>query len=427
MISIENLSKVYRMGTIGSGSLRDDFVIWWANIRGKENPLLKIGESTERIEGEYFWALRDINLKVKEGEVLGIIGENGAGKSTLLKILSRITSPTEGEFHLGGRLSSLIEVGTGFHGELTGRENIYLNGAIHGMARSEIDRRLDEIVDFAGVGEYIDTPVKRYSSGMYVRLGFAVAAHLNSEILLVDEVLAVGDIEFQNKALGKMKDVALEGRTILFVSHNMDAIRRLCTRVILFEDGIVKENGSVDDIITKYFLQNSPIELTSQIELPKSILPDIMRINNRENKNQLSVCGNHLSFFNNDSKPQYIFKIGETWKIRIDFEVHNPLEHCIVAVGLVTIKHVAIVTFWSKPKKLTPGKYFAQFDVDIPLKACDIQFAVGISNYERSIYYAEGIGRVSIMEISKETSQPFRAKGSGILLSEQITEIKSIR
>lgn len=262
MILVENLSKVYRMGTIGSGSLRDDLTIWWANLRGKENPLLRVGESAERIEGEYLWALRDINLKVKEGEILGIIGSNGAGKSTLLKILSRITSPSEGEFHLGGRLSSLIEVGTGFHSELTGRENIYLNGAIHGMSRSEIDRRLDEIIDFAGVGEYIDTPVKRYSSGMYVRLGFAVAAHLNSEILLVDEVLSVGDAEFQKKCLGKLGDVAHEGRTVLFVSHNLQAIRQLCDQTLWINSGQVKERNDTKIIIDKY-LRASYASVTS--------------------------------------------------------------------------------------------------------------------------------------------------------------------
>ena len=269
MISIENISKVYRMGFIGSGSLRDDFMIWWANLRRNESSLSRVEESSERIEGEYLWALRNINLEVKEGEILGIIGENGAGKSTLLKILSRITSPSEGKFHLGGRLSSLIEVGTGFHGELTGRENIYLNGAIHGMKRSEIERRLDEIVDFAGVGEYIDTPVKRYSSGMYVRLGFAVAAHLDSEILLVDEVLSVGDVQFQKKCLGKINDISGKGRTILFVSHNLSTVVSICNRCIWIEKGKLVKDGTASTVTQKYLEKTAPL-INNEIDIEQA-------------------------------------------------------------------------------------------------------------------------------------------------------------
>ena len=276
MISIKNLSKAYRMGTVGSGSFRDDFTIWWANLHGKENPLLRVGESTERIESEYLWALRNINLEIKEGEILGIIGENGAGKSTLLKILSRITSPSDGEFHLGGRLSSLIEVGTGFHSELTGRENIYLNGAIHGMSRSEIGLRLDEIIDFAGVGKYIDTPVKRYSSGMYVRLGFAVAAHLNSEIMLIDEVLAVGDAAFQKKALGKISDISGKGRTILFVSHNLSSIVSICNRCIWIEMGKLVDYGLASTVTQKYLEKTAP---------PVNIETDLEKITHYGNGN----------------------------------------------------------------------------------------------------------------------------------------------
>jgi lipopolysaccharide transport system ATP-binding protein len=238
VICAEGISKAYRLGQIGSGTLSDDIKIWWAKARGKPNPLMKIGqEDYGNREGEYLWALRDISFSVGEGSVLGIIGRNGAGKSTLLKILSRVTAPTNGTIKIKGRIASLLEVGTGFHPELTGRENIYLNGAILGMRRAEIDRKFDEILDFSEVEQFIDTPVKRYSSGMYVRLAFAVAAHLDPEILVVDEVLAVGDAEFQRKSIGKMGDVAQQGRTVLFVSHNMSSILRLTQETIVLQKG----------------------------------------------------------------------------------------------------------------------------------------------------------------------------------------------
>jgi lipopolysaccharide transport system ATP-binding protein len=250
VISVENISKAYRLGQIGSGTLSDDLKVWWAKVRGKPNPLLKIGQEDHgNREGEYLWALNDINFTVEEGTVLGIIGRNGAGKSTMLKILSRVTAPTSGYVRVKGRIASLLEVGTGFHPELTGRENIYLNGAILGMKRVEIDRKFDEIVDFSEVEQFIDTPVKRYSSGMYVRLAFAVAAHLEPEILVVDEVLAVGDAEFQRKSLGKMGDVARQGRTVLFVSHNMSSILRLTQETIVLEKGrLVKQAASPEAV-----------------------------------------------------------------------------------------------------------------------------------------------------------------------------------
>jgi len=235
VIIAENISKAYRLGQIGSGTLTNDLKGWWARARGKPNPLLKIGQ--EELINETLWALREVSFSVGQGTVLGIIGRNGAGKSTVLKILSRVTAPTSGQIKVKGRIASLLEVGTGFHPELTGRENIYLNGAILGMKRVEIDRKFDEILDFSEVELFIDTPVKRYSSGMYVRLAFAVAAHLEPEILVVDEVLAVGDVEFQKKCLGKMGDVAQEGRTVMFVSHNMSAILRLTQESIVLEKG----------------------------------------------------------------------------------------------------------------------------------------------------------------------------------------------
>src|SRR6185312_13276090 len=253
VIKVETISKQYRLGNVGLGSLSHDLNRWWYNMRGKKDPYLKIGEENNRLvkgESEYVWALRDINFEVKQGEVLGIIGHNGAGKSTLLKILSRTTTPTAGQIKIKGRVASLLEIGTGFHPELTGRENIFLNGAILGMSKQEIKTKLDEIIDFAGVERYIDTPVKRYSSGMYVRLAFSVAAHLEPEILIVDEVLAVGDAEFQKKALGKMKDISEgQGRTVLFVSHNMDTVSALTSEAILLDNGNIIANGPSKAII----------------------------------------------------------------------------------------------------------------------------------------------------------------------------------
>jgi lipopolysaccharide transport system ATP-binding protein len=253
-VQIEDLWKQYRLGVLGHGALYRDLQSWWARKRGKEDPNVPVGfrQADPAVGGDRFWALREIGLDIGHGETVGIIGKNGAGKSTLLKVLSRVTAPTRGEVRLDGRVASLLEVGTGFHPELTGRENIFLNGAILGMRKTEISRKFDEIVDFSGVETFIDTPVKRYSSGMYVRLAFAVAAHLEPEILLVDEVLAVGDAEFQKKCLGKMGDVAREGRTVLFVSHNMAAVRNLCARSILLEDGRVAADGPSDDTVGRY-------------------------------------------------------------------------------------------------------------------------------------------------------------------------------
>jgi lipopolysaccharide transport system ATP-binding protein len=263
VISIENLSKQYRLGQIGTGSIAHDINRWWHRVRGKDDPYLRIGDENDRTKrgaSEYVWALQDINFQVKQGELLGIIGKNGAGKSTLLKILSKTTSPTKGCVKIKGRVASLLEVGTGFHPELSGRENIFLNGAILGMTTGEIRRKFDEIVDFAGVERYIDTPVKRYSSGMYVRLAFAVAAHLEPEILIVDEVLAVGDAEFQKKCLGKMQDVSSkEGRTVLFVSHNLTAVNTLCNTAIYMKNGRIAKQGNALDVIELYSRTESEI------------------------------------------------------------------------------------------------------------------------------------------------------------------------
>jgi lipopolysaccharide transport system ATP-binding protein len=274
-IKFENISKQYRLGLVSTQTLSHDLNRWWKmNIQGKEDPYLKIGEVNDRAHkgtSDYVWALKDINFEVQQGDVLGIIGKNGAGKSTLLKILSKVTTPTTGTIKAAGRIASLLEVGTGFHPEMTGRENIFMNGAIMGMTKAEITRKLDEIVDFSGVERYLDTPVKRYSSGMTVRLGFAIAAHLEPEILVVDEVLAVGDAEFQKKAIGKMQDVSKgEGRTVLFVSHNMGSLSRLCTRGVLLQNGCLVYNGSIEKTIEYYLSDSESSAIFKRTKIPNA-------------------------------------------------------------------------------------------------------------------------------------------------------------
>jgi lipopolysaccharide transport system ATP-binding protein len=304
-IKFENISKQYRLGLIGTGTILHDINRWWYVTRGKEDPYLKIGEVNDRsakAKSKYIWALKDITFDVKQGEVLGIIGKNGAGKSTLLKILSRVTSPSTGTIQAKGRIASLLEVGTGFHPEMTGRENIFMNGSIMGMTKSEIKRKLDEIVDFAGVEKYIDTPVKRYSSGMTVRLGFAIAAHLEPEILVVDEVLAVGDAEFQKKAIGKMQDVSRgEGRTVLFVSHNMASIKALCDKGIILKDGLINYAGDIDTTIDRYLTLNT-VDSSEKIEFSKNregsgdvIFADFYIENDNEDKIDTIMTGEDIT------------------------------------------------------------------------------------------------------------------------------------
>ncbi|MBL1222005.1 ABC transporter ATP-binding protein [Chryseobacterium sp. L7] len=288
-LKAENISKQYRLGQVGTGTLSHDLNRFWHKVRGKEDPYLKIGETNDRTtkgNSEYVWSLRDINFEIEQGSAVGIIGRNGAGKSTLLKILSKVTKPTTGKIYTNGRIASLLEVGTGFHPEMTGRENVYLNGAILGMTRKEIARKFDEIVAFSGVERYIDTPVKRYSSGMYVRLAFAVAAHLESEILIVDEVLAVGDADFQKKCLGKMGDVTKgEGRTILFVSHNMAAVKQLCTSGILMRNGQLVDQGGISKVLENYIINElSPNSEFKYIEdLSKKAQIHNIKITNSQN------------------------------------------------------------------------------------------------------------------------------------------------
>ena len=298
VVSAENVSKSYRLGAVGSASLQEDFERFWARIRRRPDPLLKVDQHARNDGHGHFWALRDVSFDVNQGDVIGIIGRNGAGKSTLLKILSQVTGPTSGRIRLRGRIASLLEVGTGFHQDLTGRENIFLNGAILGMTKAEIRQKLDEIIDFSGVEEFIDTPVKRYSSGMNVRLAFAVAAHLEPEILIVDEVLAVGDAAFQRKCLGKMGDVARTGRTILFVSHDLGSVSRLCHRGVLLADGRVEASGYIADVIARY---------TSD---PSQLVDGYAELSTRADRTGSQAVRLHSIELLADSKRSALFEIG---------------------------------------------------------------------------------------------------------------------
>jgi lipopolysaccharide transport system ATP-binding protein len=336
-IKAENISKQYRLGEIGTGTLSHDLNRIWYKLRGKEDPYIKIGESNDRsIKGksEYVWSLREINFEIEQGDAVGIIGRNGAGKSTLLKILSKVTKPTTGSIKVKGRIASLLEVGTGFNPEMTGRENIYLNGAILGMRKAEITRKLDEIIDFSGVERYIDTPVKRYSSGMYVRLAFAVAAHLESEILIVDEVLAVGDAEFQKKCLGKMGDISKgEGRTVLFVSHQLGAVATLCNKGMLLENGGIIDYGTTTNIIEKYLLPNNK-ELTLNSYLPK--------IESVESK---KIFFTKAETLNSNNQCTDSFGFNEEIKIRLVITIKANINNVVLGIGIQDKFNVRVCTF----------------------------------------------------------------------------------
>jgi len=386
ILKAENISKQYRLGQVGTGTLSHDLNRWWHQLRGKEDPYLKIGEVNDRsIKGEsdYVWALQDINFEVERGEVLGIIGKNGAGKSTLLKILSKVTAPTTGSIKSRGRIASLLEVGTGFNGEMTGRENIYLNGAILGMTKKEIASKLDEIIEFSGCERYIDTPVKRYSSGMTVRLAFAVAAFLEPEILVVDEVLAVGDAEFQKKAIGKMQDISRSGgRTVLFVSHNMAAIQKLCTKCILLQNGRFIMQGKTEDVIQCYLEQskenNSEYFFNTEKSSNKKAFATSLRIEDIE--------GNLMNEV----------PVGKTWRIKVDFTVNEEINNLIVAIGVTDVHDYPIATTWSLPQNLENGKYTVVFTEEfINYNSGNYKVVVGISEGVHSIDYIDN--KVSLL------------------------------
>ena len=387
----------------------------------KRDPYLKIGEENDRtIKGtsEYVWALKDINFEVNKGDVLGIIGRNGAGKSTLLKILSRTTSPTKGTIKIKGRVASLLEVGTGFHPELSGRENIFLNGAILGMNKTEIKKKFDEIVAFSGVDRYIDTPVKRYSSGMYVRLAFGVAAHLESEILIVDEVLAVGDAEFQKKCLGKMKDVSSkEGRTVLFVSHNMSAVQKLCDTGFLLKNGQVTLAGNIEQVITKYLDAGGSLKAVYEITPP-------------ENINEVAAFGYRLQV--EDTNGNFVNEIpaGKPWQVRVLFTLNKKVNHFIIALGITNRLDVNVRTTWSKEVDLEAGNYEAVFKEDQLLFASGTyQLALGLSSFERSLQYIENVATVTISDVADASLDKsiVRTSGTGLFLNPMLVDISLIK
>ncbi|RZJ29393.1 MAG: ATP-binding cassette domain-containing protein [Flavobacterium sp.] len=368
-IKAENISKQYRLGEVGTGTLSHDLNRFWYKMRGKEDPYLKIGEANDRTSkgaSDYVWSLRDINFEINEGDAVGIIGRNGAGKSTLLKLLSKVTKPTTGSFKVNGRIASLLEVGTGFNPEMTGRENIYLNGAILGMRRHEITRKFDEIVEFSGVERYIDTPVKRYSSGMYVRLAFAVAAHLESEILIVDEVLAVGDAEFQKKCLGKMGDVSKgEGRTVLFVSHNMAAVKNLCNKGIMLQNGQLAFDGTIDATLDMYMINsqnmnNSLLAFEPQPEKEAQVLSVELKDENGNDAMEYFTDQDiyvHITMFNRQTQEN----------ARLNFSILDKFEN-LVFITRRQLDFTGIKTWVVKiPKEmLIANTYLIGLALDIP-------------------------------------------------------------
>ena len=355
VIKVENVYKKYKLGAIGGGTLRGDLQSWWARVRGKEDPNVMIGVDINT-KNKTFLALKGISFDVKKGETLAIIGGNGAGKSTTLKLLSRVTAPTQGIIKINGRISSLLEVGTGFHPELTGRENIYLNGAILGMSNEEVDSKIEDIIDFSECREFIDTPVKRYSSGMFVKLAFTVAAHLDSEILIMDEVLAVGDMKFQKKCIEKMLDIAKSGRTILYVSHNMDTIRRLCNRAIVLDKGSVKYQGDVETAINLY--------LNDKATKPQ-LLNDLSKMPRQDyliNKNRA-----WLEYLNIIDRNDTIFKDNEKFKCKIGWRNIEDMKDVQLRFEIRTFDDIPVATSVSSNTLSLKKETFTEFDVELDI------------------------------------------------------------
>jgi lipopolysaccharide transport system ATP-binding protein len=399
VIKVENISKYYRLGIVNTGTLKDDIKLWWAKKRGREEDFYKIGEG-RATSSDYMWAVKDISFEVKQGEVLGIIGKNGAGKSTLLKILSRVTSQTSGEIKVKGRIASLLEVGTGFHPELTGRENVFLNGAILGMRKEEIKKKFDEILDFSGVEKYIDTPVKRYSSGMYVRLAFAVAAHLESEILILDEVLAVGDAEFQKKCLGKMGKVSKdEGRTVLFVSHGMKSVRTLCSRGVLLENGFVKMDGRIDEVTDAYMSRDFKLSET----IPESASSSC---NGQAKFRKIQVVS-----ASNESLSELFFR--QSASIVLELEVFEQINSAYVSI-IINSSDGDPVIFSThgpgyQPRDFTPGVHLIkiEFDVVFMPKKYFITLSMATADKGASIDYVENVYSFTVDSIGFEKGSDY--------------------
>jgi lipopolysaccharide transport system ATP-binding protein len=496
VIRVENISKLYRLGEVGTGSLAHDVNRWWHKVRGKEDPYLRIGEVNDRTKSvssvqrpessakktkrnlttegtestevgaearladqagaafsnpstsklasdsentslirsansphsseeqsdskaldsgrssldspkappsDWVYALKDVSFEVKRGEVLGIIGRNGAGKSTLLKILSRVTTQSSGQIKVKGRIASLLEVGTGFHPELTGRENIFLNGAILGMRKAEIARKFDEIVEFSGCARYIDTPVKRYSSGMYVRLAFAVAAHLEPEILIVDEVLAVGDAEFQKKCLGKMKDVAGHGRTILFVSHNMAAVRELCDTAIYLKNGCLVSQGNTKDIVLEYY-SNAENEGANAVPKPSIELLDDVYIES-------------VNIEDKEGNKKVHFKSSDDWCCRVTCKAEKSQSNLIVAVGLVSMDKTPIQTVWSNPINTDKKQFQVFFSQNkIELEEGTYSVIIGLAKNGIALQQFE-VARIEIQHQKLEHDNVIKKYGAGFIVN----------
>jgi len=424
VIKVENISKLYRLGEIGTGTLARDINSWWAGFRGKEDPNKKIAEKNDRSKkgnSEYVWSLKDINFEVKQGEILGIIGKNGAGKSTLLKVLSRITSPTTGSIKAKGRIASLLEVGTGFHPDLTGRDNIYLNGAILGMRKAEIKQKFDEIVDFAGIARYVDTPVKRYSSGMSVRLGFAVAAYLEAEILIVDEVLAVGDVEFQSKAIGKMQDISSDGRrTVLFVSHNMSAVKSLCTKGMLIKQGMVEYMGDVSATIDRYLTGDNDMADTGiiPVNLPRQYWTGEARF--------LKVTLSDT--LGSEKKIDFYYR--SSFVVNIELEVLRDIQDAIVSIMVGTIDGVKILYVDSTKESakglvLKEGKYHISAEINTHLLPGTYSIYLGLNHTDgRTIEWLERVYDFSVLKSSVESDEHYRWRESyGFVLNDSLIEI----
>lgn len=407
MILAENLGKQYRRGTSGGPTtLRDTLGRWLALGGSTAHPHLGGTEA--------FWALRNVSFEVKRGEVVGIIGANGSGKSTLLKILSRITRPTEGTARLRGRIASLLEVGTGFHPQLTGRENIFLNGAIIGMSRAEVAGKFDEIVEFSGVEKFIETPVKHYSSGMYTRLAFSVSAHLDPEIMLVDEVLAVGDLAFQRRCMERMAKARDEGRTILFVSHGLSSVNKLCSRALLLENGRCTMTGISEEVTGEYAAQvtireEKLHEPEPVIELPAPTQPSPAR-------------GIRLSIVDAQGQPRCKFEVGEASNAIFDFEVFDDLADFVAGVGLATPDGVAVSTLWSKPTSIQPGRYRFAANFNLPLAGGAYSLHVGLTASDASLFFR---GDAAMFYVSPSTRfvQPHRDHAAGLLYPVDAPEI----
>lgn len=405
VIKVENVGKQYRLGQVGTGTISHDLNRWWSRVRGKEDPYLKIGEANDRSvkgESDLVWALRDINFEVQQGEVLGIIGKNGAGKSTLLKILSRVTGPTVGELKAKGRIASLLEVGTGFHPELTGRENIFLNGAILGMTKQEIRSKFDEIVAFSGVERYIDTPVKRYSSGMYVRLAFAVAAHLEPEILIIDEVLAVGDAEFQKKCLGKMKDISGQGRTVLFVSHDMSAIKSLCHNALFLKNGTIYQRGNASDIVDSYL--NEGIKTSDT-----GLIPDNASLWNTGEMKFRSV-----KVLNNENRNISTLYYGQPFSVELEVEVNINTPETILdlAIGNFDKRIVYTSSFGREQKPIAMDKGYHRFKIDITNNLLPGNYTLflgahDVSTSVKTMDFVERVVDFNVLKVSEDNSEKY--------------------